>query len=958
MPRKINSLYFSNVQKATLRDFFAVQTGRTFRSITDITRYLQTITSDHTYEVIRNLYNDSLDVERRRVRAERARIARRKPDGIAFSKLQDVVDEWIKNNKNVTNFQVRLRAMNGYEHTFTFNHRNHFESWFNRVIDGDEVKTSDNVTTVTRNPKIFEFVKVVSIVPLAGGCNTRETSKQVLKTNYYEFNLTNPHSEHNDCFFECYKYLTGLQFKNITVRKQIGLKYNVPLTIDDAMKVMDIFEKHIPIIEETIDEILDDGKYIILIGGKHYKVVDSFKVLSQSLDKTKRGTLFFDFETRETKEFWRTQVAEKEGRTEKLHVIKDTICCAVYTPFNGVEKRLILTSNDKQTSARQFIDFLNCETKNGRSYNIYAHNGSKFDFYFILAEFNKLEMRSAELNMRGTSVIRIRYGKHIFKDTCCFLTDSLSNLSKSFKAEHGKITKMIIHGKEITSAELCFYRHSLKHTEFMQLQHTDTEFWDAYVNYCMYDCIALKEIWTKFSLSVENLLETIFPRMKGLAPLGSAMTIGSHAKRIVDTINSNNGKPRNYKRVIEQFAGIDFVNVDGKLKIECDRKKYDFLCNFKRGGISHCNKPGKHVNGITGVDIASQYPASMMNSFLPCGKSQWTTEYDADAHGFYQLKNVTFSVSGFKPCALSESGLSLKWGVDSMKNLHIDSYTLKYLIQHYGIKFEVEQGLISYTEIESSKLFGKFINAFYEQKKLQDEYKETKNVLYNEALRSTCKLYLNSLSGKLVENPSNHYSMKFTEVSKIVLNGVAVEKTFNDEKYNSWIVAGLMVYSYSKRLLFEYIHCLPNKHDSVIHVETDGIYFDTRDLPTFEENLKNYTGEYPCVKYGSELGNLKVEKTTHAGEIAYFLGKKTYCITMKGENIYRCKGMPIKAIDINGVSKTLIDVDFYDGLYNGIPQQRSWSALKKELFKQKTRISAFEMSRTINPMESKYTEYV
>lgn len=956
MNRKITSEYFSNSQKKTLRDYISGRTGRQFRNITEITKHFNQISSEHSYEMIRTLYNDEIDVARRAVRAKQARERRAEQRAIAFKDLDKPVEKWLEQHSKVNKFRVTVKGRNGHDLTLDFKHKNHFANFMERyIVDGDP-EESDNLKKVQYQKNVFANVKVVGIQAVGGGCNHHESQTETLKTNYYEFTLFNPKSYNNDCFFVCYKRLTGLEFRNANIRKHFGLQTNTPVSLDDAQKIMNHFGTIIPLITESVDDVLEEEKYIILIGN-HYKCVDSYKAINSKDIVTKRGSMFFDFETRETDEYWMTKVAEKEGRSEKLYLIKDTICCAVYTPFNGTQKEIVLTSGDV-SSARQFIDLLNSESQNKRSYNIYAHNGSRFDFYFILSAMKPAEMLDCEINMRGTSVIRIRYKTHIFKDTCCFLTDSLSNLSKSFKAEHGKITQMTLHGKNITSAELCFYKHKLRHSEFMKLEHSDKEFWSAYVKYCMYDCYALSEIWQKFSHSVEHLLELIFPRMKGLAPLSSAMTIGSHAKRIVDSLNSNDRRPNSYKRAIEQFAGVDFVKVGSKYEVKCDMEKYEFLCKFKRGGISHCNRAGKHVNGITGVDIASQYPASMMFSMLPCGKSEWVSHYDENAHGFYLLENIEFAVKGFKPCATSNNGESLQWSSDSMKSLYIDSYTLKYLVINYGMTFSVVKGLVSNTEIASSKLFGKFINVFYEQKKLQDQYKDENSPLYNESLRSTCKLYLNSLSGKLVEDPSRHYSMSFTDKSNIMLNGVSIEKTFNTEKYNSWIVAGLMVYSYSKRLLFEYIHCLPQKHDSVIHVETDGIYFDTRDLETFESNLKNYSGELPCVKFGSELGNLKIEKTTHAGDIAYFLGKKTYCITLpSGKNIYRCKGMPTKALDINGNEKELISLDFYDGLYQGYAQTRSWSALKKELFRQQTRISAFEMRRTINPMQEHYFEY-
>lgn len=89
---------------------------------------------------------------------------------------------------------------------------------------------------------------------------------------------------------------------------------------------------------------------------------------------------------------------------------------------------------------------------------------------------------------------------------------------------------------------------------------------------------------------------------------------------------------------------------------------------------------------------------------------------------------------------------------------------------------------------------------------------------------------------------------------------------------------GLMVYSYSKRLLFEYINCLPNKSNDVIHVETDSIYYRSSLNNTLQENIKNYKGNYP-IKFGSELGNVKFEH--NSDDVSYFIGKKCYNINYK-----------------------------------------------------------------------------
>lgn len=73
--RKINSLFFSNAQKTKLRAFFSKQTGRDYKSITDITKQLNSIDKnpERTYELLRERYNDSIDAERKTTRATQAK---------------------------------------------------------------------------------------------------------------------------------------------------------------------------------------------------------------------------------------------------------------------------------------------------------------------------------------------------------------------------------------------------------------------------------------------------------------------------------------------------------------------------------------------------------------------------------------------------------------------------------------------------------------------------------------------------------------------------------------------------------------------------------------------------------------------------------------------------------------------------------------------------------------------
>jgi hypothetical protein len=895
-----------------------------------------------------------------------------------ISKLETFVNKWYGNKKG--HFQITLKSMIAdVRRTFKFNHINQFNNWIKKLTEEKEIN-SDGLVVDKDEYDIFSRFKVENIKLISGGCNYHASKSIELKSSFYKYKLFNPSSRDNNCFFACLNHIKSLgsdRYIYNNLRKQFGLEKGKEITISDAYKIANELEYNIQIIDYDTNEELEDNIQYIVLGNNHYYVLESYEQIVLKEKKTKRGLLTFDFETRPTEEYdiikktkrglstfdFETRPTEEydiiKTTNEKLYILKDTLCCVYYRKYKQEEcENIKFITNDDKSSARQLIDWFNQESKNGRTYNVIAHNGGRFDYYFFISALNDKELLECDIHFRGTTIISINYRGHLFKDSACFLTDSLKNLSKSFKISDGKITKFNLHGLEITSEQLCFYKHYLTFKQFLDLQHNDKEFWDLYEKYCLYDCIALFQIWEKFTECVNSLIEKINPYLLSKCPLMSSTTIGSHSKKIIVEVNKYGDKVNKYKRDLEIFTGINYVKVEEKFVKQIDYEKYNFLCNFKRGGISHSHKMGKHMSGITGVDIASQYPASLIYSMIPTGKSSWTDEYDENKHGFYLIENLVFNSYKLKPVALGIKNESLNWGTNDMKELYVDSYMLKYIINNYGLEsFNVVKGLVSDNEIESRKIFGKYIETFYDEKKQQDKYKSEKNELYNEALRSTIKLYLNSLTGKLVENPAIHFSVKFDNEGTKSLNGQGITKTTNEDKINDWLVAGIMVYSYSKRLLFEYIRCLPNNSDDVIHIETDGIYFSTRHLDAFTKNLEQYKGDYPCM-FGEDLGNLKIEKTTYEGQVAYFLGKKFYCITMnddynnkprdeKDKNIYRIKGFPQKTINADGSDKYLVDVSLYEDAYNGKEITRSFQTLKKSLFCEKTRITAYTMTRTI-----------
>ena len=573
-------------------------------------------------------------------------------------------------------------------------------------------------------------------------------------------------------------------------------------------------------------------------------------------------------------------------------------------------------------------------------------------------------------------MIGMQYKSHLFKDSCCFLTASLDSLCKAFKVKQAKLTEFEYNGEKLTNKNMCFYKPELGFNEFMALQDSEPEYWKLYEEYCMFDCIGLMHVWSSFKDQYDALMDTVFkykPELKRYVDLMGTNTIGSLSKKILEnTCKEKFGDKGKYGNTKAYKRYLDFVKSDKKV----DAEKVDFINKFKRGGISHSNQPGKHNHALISYDIASQYPASMMHMNIPCGESKWTDKYNTMMHGFYHLKNLVFDCKHmFKPIASkSESGV-LVWNNESIEEsgdceckckkercvcdfagrIYLDSFMIKYLKQNYGLKsFEVIDGLVSSSYIQGKEIFGDYVDTLYNEKKLQDKYKTENDDRYNPALRECIKLFLNSLSGKLVEDPSRYFKLKYVnEEQKLKLNGIDAVKIEDEDKYNIWVNAGVMVYSYSKRLLFEYVRCLPANSDDVIHIETDSIYFNKKHQEAFVKNVEKYVSsklDYYPVKIGADLGNVKVEKDTT--DVSYFLGKKFYCIG----DLYKIKGIPLKTIDEYGNDVELVNTDLYERVYKGEKVVKEFYTMKKALFADNTYISSHKMSRTVNAC-MKYQEW-
>ena len=915
-------------------------------------------------------------------------------------------------------FDITLKSavVDGVKRKFTFNNLYHFKQWVRAIQDNNEAPGSvelDNFYNANdQNNNVFAqlFNVADSIQIVQGGCG-KVSKKRSIKGLFFKFNLNYPKSKDNNCGIECLKMCKGMNesfylLPHKVIRDSINVKGKIKLTIDHLKQIYEIYQEEghiLAFINRDFDGLYNKKyNYIFYTKTNHYCHVETMmsRDFRSKDERTLRGTLAFDFETRNLDKY----DTVKSSGAKSRHMC-DTIVKFVFRRYKSDKlEKMGFISNSKKTAARQFLDWLHEEHRNGKYFTCLAHNGANFDFYLLVKEFTENEVTHSTLSLRGTSIIHMQFCKHVFKDPCCFMPASLDYLCKSFKIddENKKLKKFEIpisrcstEMTTLSNTEMCFYKPHLNFEEFLQLQHTEKTYWNLYEKYCENDCTALYEIWTKFRKAYEKIVYELGDNSDTLLKQGytlnSGNTIGSLSKRLLVGLTKKSVAKKQYEKFFKEDKVLT-IKDDSNLRERFP--KYSFVSKFKRGGISHCHQNGRHDHQIASVDINSQYPASLVMMKIPCGESMWVTRYRPIWFGYYHLKNIVFDLKPgtFLPiCPIPKKNKSLDWAVQEqcdgklvIDEAYVDSFMIEYLFENYNLEsFDVVNGLVSTKFVYGRELFGKYVSVLYKSKADQDLLKDSKSPLYNPALRSCIKLFLNAVTGKLVESTEKYFTIEYVLQNNLDTNinnirGVSYTKVRNKWKPNLWVGCGVMVYSYSKRLLFEYIRHIPA---DIIHVETDGIYFNAKDYPRFYNAINNYEqpihlkdGVYP-VAFGNKLGNIKLEHISEGCKIyekvddkdldllierkqkqngpwrpAYFNGKKNYFFhcSIEKHNIEKLKGFPSATINESGEKVKIINMQLYSDVFNGKSVTKEYASIRKVLHGE-TRLISFRQSRTVHP---------
>jgi len=762
--------------------------------------------------------------------------------------------------------------------------------------------------------------------------------------------LLNPKSlGENLCFESCFRRVVRRKGKSMLDSPTLEQAENLLCRYTKESARRTDRRQHVAIwTPDTLDPEKVERHDLFLYEG-HYRVIESvrLKSLPEPSEKARatpenintqeykkaRSLLFYDIET--VINYDKPFQYKDEGVMKTGHPLKARLLAYNYT-VDGVQWYTGYYYG--YDCVERFLMFLRNSPDH---FHVYAHNGARFDHYFVVSGMGDLPNR--KIRLRGKDIVKVLYYGHSFKDTAKLLPFPLKRLCEDFKPEVEKISRFDHLG--VSSYELCTLSDDKMTGDYLE----------AYIAYCVADTIALRMIYMKFR-------ETVFDIDERTDILDTS-TIGTLAVELL--------KPAQRKAIrLAKF-------------IDNDQVKNRFVRRAIVGGISYSRanrerRPYSTTESITGVDINSQYPASLIIGRYPCGQSRWC--YDREealsqsSFGFVEISNLVFkNPSAIQIVPTSEGSSRQWWNKEGRieEKVVLDLDFLDYLDLE---SFQFHRGLITNQVMNGREAYKPRLMRLYKIKMEQDDLKAQKFPEYNCALRTVVKTVLASFYGKQIEDYGKYSTICWnSEGNKKTIFGNSYSMV-KEDKINNMAAVGAIILSVSKVMLNEYMKMLADPND-VFLIETDGYYYPSRYHDQHAEAIDNhevnwnmanrgqYVGLSAMLRFGTKLGNLKVEKQTPEGSRSYTIGKKCYFLPNCGEygdddEIFddpgshkgcqaRCADMRMSGIPIynycDGRYRFVVSPKHYQEMLEGKQIDYSWNKLRRDL--ERLEVQQVEQSR-------------
>lgn len=633
----------------------------------------------------------------------------------------------------------------------------------------------------------------------------------------------------------------------------------------------------------------------------------------------------------------------------------------------------------------KFINILYDEYQKNNKIVLMGYNNSNFDNYYIVKSLAKKHDFINNIFYCKNSILNIKFGgRHETFDLCRFTLCSLKKCCENYKttlSKKGDFNHIEIQDYYNKNNNLNgFFKNKDCVCDINKIHLNDFSIYgdDKYkkldeeinkeINNCdcnfkklmiynLYDVLSVIEIYDKLN-QIFNL-NNMFKKDEFLYQY---KTIGSFIYKKFDLDRSN------------QNIKIPLLNID----------EYKNCRKYLTAGRTEClngqifDKNNRENDDLISViDVVSLYPSSMLNNIYPWGLIFKRYNYDEKERNieFYrdriydkktkeeiETKEIDWKIYnkyfndkiGFFWCEFDQENLkynilprrydengkklvNLDWKYKGKQKQFLNTVDIKQLIK-YNCNVNISTGFVFSDIIKGSQLFNIILN-FKKLKQDQDNFKINDPKKYNEAARQTYKIFLNSLSGKVIEGLHMEQTQyinnekKFKDILKNMfeenedeINNIDLMQKVDEDHFiinykiseeeafkmnNRPIYLGILIYAYSRQLMYDRIF---SKYD-VFYTDTDSAFITHKDL-------KNMKIKYPNW-FGTEFGQFDIEKKDIQKQILiapknYFLIKDNKVIKkgFKGVNMNKDILLPFNDDEIKKIKNDILNKNIGFENYN------------------------------------------
>ena len=761
-----------------------------------------------------------------------------------------------------------------------------------RLSNGDLEEVYDNYNEGysahlgAKGNKILDYYINTSSFDVALNIDKGKLSGGKLE-NWEITNIINLSYGLQDCFYRCIK---GELFNDISEKRYYELvkeikktiNYDTGILIEDihhAEKILNI--KVVVFADRLVNNKLhilynsdtrNDRIVYLILNGCHYSVYKGTYISPSTKEELElerespKVKLFYDMET---------YMDPNDNYTTKVYCFS---CCIV---GEGDTRTIVIVKTTEDDNIEQRIyEFIRLYLIFGTCTIIGFNNGA-FDDYILLRILFKFTRGIRETYIdKSSRILSFGFNGMRSKDLYRFVLCKLSDATKSFNCNTIK--------GELDHDEIQNHVNNGTFTEWI------TKNKEKLLTYAITDVISTKELYFKLEKTFKSLNEKLL--------ISNTMTLAQMSMTA-------------FKH--------DFEKVDDHGRKEVlpilSKEEDDIIRKALVGARCQIFNPYiEEEHYVQCIDVVSLYPFIMMNYNFPYSiqvhgtlpvegrrkrgyhdvfSRKWmikTNMFITDKVGVYKV--IILHQPKDKIIPYRKDDNTLDWNYSHKFITWTDSNSLNTLSK-YGGNFSVIEGY--YFNTPCKPIFRDYLSNIMNQKLHQDELRAKNSKEYNKELRECAKLLMNSLSGKMGQNPIDKEKRicdtenKCDEMINKYFNNATVLRIGDD---NTWIINGtindenlritspsiiaVLIYSYARSYMYENFI---SKVEYKFGMDTDSLFLRSSELCKIDSRL-----------FGSKPGQIKTELPNDSFGI--YISKKVYANYNKDGEIYRFKfrGLGIK----------------------------------------------------------------